>query len=665
MQRSVLVVLAWPCARLFAGVGASEVTPTQKVISMLEGMLAKGDAEMKQEQVTFAGFSQFCQETTTDKNREIDEANERIEELSVSIEKASAAKAQAHQQQLLHDTDVFHWTGDVNASTNVRGLEKEAFVKTHQDYSESIDALNRAVSVLSDAAHDTQQEALMQLQNLNLVPLEAKQQVMEFLQSAGSEPTVPEVAAYTFNSHGVLEMLKKLLVKFTDELRELENTERDSMQNHQLLVQSLTASIKQANAQSAKAVAKQNALTEQISADTAEKDENIAVRDAATKYLADLTATCEQKSSDFKSRQSLRTDELEALQKAIAVLQGDVAPIAAKHLPHDEPSPESSSLAQLFMRSRVPTQQRLVQFLESQAGRLNSRVLSAVALSAAKDPFTKVKKMIEDLITRLQSEAGEEADHHAWCDSELAVNEQTRKQKTTSAESLHTKIDVLQASIADRTQQIKELNNATARAHADLKKAQEVRSAEHDENTAQIQDSTGAIEAVAKAIEILKEFYDKAGLATVLTQDEPTIPKIFEDPYKGMQSENGGVIGMLEVISSDFSRLKAETTASEAKAVEEFRSFKADTEALIEQNTKDVRQQEVDRQDELQALETTKADLAGTQKELGASLDYFDELKSSCITVGSGNAILDAQNRVENRQAEIDSLQKALEILTP
>jgi hypothetical protein len=633
---------------------------------MLEGMLAKGDSEMKHEQVIFAEFSQFCQDTTTDKSREIDEAKERIEELSASIEKATADRAKAHDNQLRHDTDVFHFTGDVKASTSVRALEKETFDKTHQDYSESVDALKRAVSVLSDAAHDTPQ-ALMQLQNLNLVPMDAKQQLTEFLQSvgAGAEPSVPDAAAYTFNSHGVLEMLKKLLVKFTDELRELENTERDAVQNHQLLVQSLSASIKQAKAQSAKALAKQNALAEQIAADEAERDENIEVRDAATKYLADLTATCEQKSSDFKSRQALRADELEALQKAVAVLQGDVAPIAAKHLPHDEPPAQSSSLAQLFMGSRVPTQQRLVQFLESQAGRLKSRVLSAVALSAAKDPFTKVKKMIEDLITRLQTEAGEEAEHHAWCDSELAVNEQTRKQKTTSAESLHTKIDVLQASIAERTQQIKELNNATAKAHADLQKAREVRSAEHDENTAQIADATGAIEAVAKAIDILKEFYEKAGQATVLTQAEPEIPKIFEDPYQGMQSENGGVIGMLEVISSDFSRLKAETTASEAKAVEEFRSFKADTEALIEQNTKDVRQQEVDRQDELQALETTKADLAGTQKELGASLDYFDELKSSCITVGSGNATLDAQNRVENRQAEIDSLQKALEILTP
>ena len=86
----------------------------------------------------------------------------------------------------------------MNASTNVGVLEKDTFDKTHQDYSESIDALNRAVFVLRDAAHDTQLEALLQLHNLNLVPLEAKQQVMDFLQSAGKEPSVRKVAAYTF-----------------------------------------------------------------------------------------------------------------------------------------------------------------------------------------------------------------------------------------------------------------------------------------------------------------------------------------------------------------------------------------------------------------------------------------------------------------------------------
>jgi len=39
--------------------------------------------------------------------------------------------------------------------------------------------------------------------------------------------------------------------------------------------------------------------------------------------------------------------------------------------------------------------------LNGRARNLNSRVLSALAVRAAEDPFTKVKKMIKDLIVKL------------------------------------------------------------------------------------------------------------------------------------------------------------------------------------------------------------------------------------------------------------------------
>merc|ERR1719471_2515960 len=52
------------------------------------------------------------------------------------------------------------------------------------------------------------------------------------------------------------------------------------------------------------------------------------------KYLADLTATCEQKASDFESRQQLRADEIVAIEKAIEIISsGAVSGNAEKHLP--------------------------------------------------------------------------------------------------------------------------------------------------------------------------------------------------------------------------------------------------------------------------------------------------------------------------------------------
>merc|ERR1719379_1548905 len=165
--------------------------------------------------------------------------------------------------------------------------------------------------------------------------------------------------------------------------------------------------------------------------------------------------------------------------------------------------------------------------------------------------------MIQDLITRLLEEAGEEAEHKAWCDTELATNEQTRKEKTEQVEMLHAEIDELEATIAKVTQETSDLIQAIADLDAAVKKATAIREEEKAKNTETLADAKEAQEAVAKATAILKEFYAKAATATALLQE----PEIFDKPYKGMQAESGGVIGMLEVIASDFARLESETQA--------------------------------------------------------------------------------------------------------
>merc|ERR1719267_319510 len=106
-----------------------------------------------------------------------------------------------------------------------------------------------------------------------------------------------------------------------------------------------------------------------------------------------------------------------------------------------------------------------------------------------------------------------------------------------------------------------------------MAKATEIRQAEKAKNEETIKDAQEAQTAVAQALVVLKEFYEKAAEATALLQQQPEAPEIFDKPYTGMQSENGGVVGMLEVIESDFARLEADTKASEASAQKEYDEF--------------------------------------------------------------------------------------------
>merc|ERR1719478_1810652 len=152
--------------------------------------------------------------------------------------------------------------------------------------------------------------------------------------------------------------------------------------------------------------------------------------------------------------------------------------------------------------------------------------------------------MIKDLIVKLMEEANEEAEHKGWCDTELSTNEQTRKEKTAAVETLHAEIDELEASIAKLTEDITELTEAVAQLDAAMAKATSLREAEKAKNADTTKDAKAAQEAVAQALTVLKDFYEKAGDAKAVSGTD-------------MEGQSTGVIGMLEVIESDFARLEA------------------------------------------------------------------------------------------------------------
>jgi len=623
-------------------------------------MSVKGKQEKHEEQVQFAAYKQFCDDTTVEKQRSIKEAEETIEVLKADISKHTADAAQLTKEIAGHDADIAAWTGDKKAATKVRTIERADYEALHTDYTESVDAVQHAIAVLKKQSHDRPQAALAQmdrLRSMSLIPPEAKKAIDLFVQEE-SDPldvSAPEAAGYEFQSHGIIEMLEKLLDKFIDKRTETEKTEMNTKHAHELLIQDLTAQVEQGTTdRGEKAVSKSKKL--QAKAD-AESDlvDTTTTKEADEKYLADLTATCEQKASDFESRQQLRTEELEAIAKAIEILSSDqVTGHAEKYLP--TLVQRSSSLAQLRSSSASAPQQRAAEFLRDRAGQINSRVLSALSVRVADDPFAKVKKMIKDLIVRLMEEANEEAEHKGWCDTELATNEQTRKEKTEAVEVLHAEIDQLEASIAKLSEEIVELTQAVSDLNAAMAKATQLRADEKAKNEQTIKDAGEAQTAVAQALTVLKEFYAKAGDATALIQQTP--PSIFEGPYTGMQSEKGGVIGMLEVIESDFARLEADTTAAEATAQKTYDTFMTDSKVDVAAKSKDIEHKTAKKQDQNQALTTKRADLEGTQKELDAALTYFDKLKPSCVDSG-----VSYDARVARRKEEIESLQEALRIL--
>jgi len=381
-------------------------------------------------------------------------------------------------------------------------------------------------------------------------------------------------------------------------------------------------------------------------------------------------------------------------------MTSDALTTGSKHVPGL--IQKATSLAQLRSSTKFgkgDNVNHVVTFLMKKAGDLNSKMLMLLAQHAQNDPFKKVKKMIKDMIFKLQEEANEEAEHKGFCDTEMSTNKQTRDTKTDQLANLKADIEEFTADISKAAEEIATLQAEVSEIDKAVSEATMIRRVEKAKNLATIADSEAAEEATAKALAILKEFYEKAavpieqpapqqgpikwddrslailksssGGAALLhlkssvngpallqvssVHKQPT-PEMEEGGYTGMG--NGGVLGLLEVIQSDFARVISETRTSEADAQHEFDTFSADSAQDKAVKEADMKHKENVKVQKTSALGQAEKDLRVTDKELTAAMDYYEKLKPSCVD----NKETYAQ-RVARRNEEIQSLKEAVEIL--
>merc|ERR1719181_1276845 len=376
---------------------------------------------------------------------------------------------------------------------------------------------------------------------------------------------------------------------------------------------------------------------------------------ADEKQLADMTATFEAKTATFKENQKVRTDELEALTKAIEIISSpEVDGSYAGHVNEALAQTKAVTLLQMSAANRrTLAKNAAVEFLHKKATALSSKNLAKLAAQAAGNPFAKVIDMIKELLERLKEEAAAEAEHKAWCDEQLHDNKLKRNKQTAAVNKLIAEIEVTAAKIAD----LAEIIDVLVKEQAELAKAMEeatvIREKEHAENTATIADAVAGQEAVKKALGILREFYSTAAPALLQKKQVPEM-----EAYYGMQNSKGGPIGMLEVILTDFARLQAETEAAETAAAAEYKQFMEDSEASkVEKHKKEVADR-LEKDSEEFKKSQLKKDLEAEEAELAAANKYYEELKPLCVIVP-----VSYEERVAKRKEELAALNEAYDIL--
>jgi len=641
------------------------INPLNKVVEMLQSMVGKAKEDMKQEKILFAKAMQWCDDTKKSVERNVVEEKDAIESLTAAIEKAAADIQTLNTEIQDFQVEVDKIQGEMDSATAGRQKENVDFKKTQTDYRESISALSRAIEVLRAQPKNVAQAKAELLQAPALMHVS---EVHSFLQ----QPANPEAHGYENQSGGVIGLLRKLEIKFRTEEEDLQRAEMKSKSAYEMVMQDLTSRKNSANESKDDREQILGETRSQKGVDEGELSTTQSSLTTDSAYLSETSASCDMKAGEMEIRTKTRSDELGALAKAIEILQGDeVMGASDKHLPK---LVQTSFIQAQRTSSIVEKMQHATQFLQDNAARIDSPVLSLVAMRVAENPlsregvskpFAKIVDMIKNMIMKLKDEAGAEGQKHAWCQTELKKNKQRRDSLTDQKEKLEASVEELTSRVANLADELTSLAEQIQELQSTLAEATSQRQQEAAENAQTISDGKAGQAGVSSAIQVLREFYGSAAGATALTQksvdavEQEKMPGTFDTPYTGNQAGNTGVMGMLEVCESDFVRLVSDTEADEAEGDRVYRKFKDESETTIAVKQADVEDRTTQRTRAETKLNEDKKSLSGTSTELDAATDVYAKLKPECVDTG-----LSYEERVAKRAEEINSLKEAVKILS-
>jgi len=231
----------------------------------------------------------------------------------------------------------------------------------------------------------------------------------------------------------------------------------------------------------------------------------------------------------------------------------------------------------------------------------------------------------------------------------------TSSKKAHESEAKHDKIVL---TIAEVKKDIKEIEDAQ-------KENKKIREDEKDENKKTVEEAEAGLSAVNLAIDILTKFYataakEKVDLSLVQgpADDMPDAGFDAGEAYKGLGGEAGGIVGMLEVIQSDFVRTIKETEKAEALAAEEYLAFQTESGKSLAEKNMELDENKKYKDDTELKTDDANDSLKKESAILKASIEELMELQTTCIDTG-----MSYSDRVARRQDEIESLKKALCIL--
>merc|ERR1719194_307098 len=710
MRVAALVLLC------FGATMAVQVTPVEKVITLLEDLKTETEDAGKKEASTYDTFACFCKDTTIEKSDAIKTEQDNIDEFAATLEEQtgiSNAKQLETEElgELIRSLDK-----EMTEITARREKEKAKYEATAADLSKAVSSLEGAIADMQagkGASFLSVKKGIRKsIAIADALDLSPKQQrsITALLQTDADD--APE-GDFAFHGDDIIATLQDLDKEFKAKKAEVDQIEGQNKKDFNEVMKSKTNEKKTAEDDKKTAEGEKDTADENIAKATDDMVKEEALLKDDELYLKDLTSKCELKAREWDQRSQMRSEEVTALTAALKIIKEGVKDNSAVNkrafIQHDQDyivadvqalkTPEKKEdarnnaedddvdvdlsflqvskprlkIASLVKQaSQVSTgeaqqaalKEKVIKSLVASGNKLGSAVLSSLAMRVSADPFIKVKKLIQDLIERLVTEAAEEATKKGWCDTELGKATHTRDSNMATIMELNAELEGLEALKAKLEEEIATLTTEIADLNESLTKETKMRADEKAENMDTLDKAKAGLAATKDAYDVLQAFYKKAAKGKVsLLQASPVdadAPAVHSGAYKGGQQKAGGILAMLDVIISDFERTIKVTTKADKASHREFVEFERTSKTSIASKETGKSQAESDLKSTDSKIAEGMDDLDKHQKMLDDVLKELEDLKPACVDTGMSYA-----DRVQKRKDEIDALKKALCELDP
>merc|ERR550537_4766 len=330
----------------------------------------------------------------------------------------------------------------------------------------------------------------------------------------------------------VLDLMRNIEDETSDGRNAALEEEQKAQNAFEILEQSLKTELQSAN--ELKADKQREVSSSEESSARKQQELNTAqkVLEEAEKHNADLKVEFSQKTAEQKESVDLRSDELTAIQEALAIMTSERAmAVFNSDLAVGPPTLSRVDLPDPVTRTALS----LVQVAAEEHG-----------------PFDKVKNMVQDMLTKLQKEGAEAADHHAFCQEEMGKTKKSLETKEKEVAKLSGRLEARQASIAEMTARHEEIMKEMSDMATAMADASKLRTEEEKQSSRAIAEYGDAVTILTSAMNVLKEVFAEKATA------------------------GNTIVGILEVAQSDFAKLLTEATAQEAAAAADYKKMSSE-----------------------------------------------------------------------------------------